>query len=139
MIDCMKGEGDETPPRNVLNNSFGGVFVPNSRNNVVIVMDALKDFSPEPLRWALDHVVQSRARRCSITITLLGVMPWIPLPLLCKTWLDVWTFDEGDLSALSELKMNDHKYHKIRGIIELCDQKGVDDLFSYFNIRSNWT
>ncbi|XP_015572667.1 uncharacterized protein LOC8276850 isoform X3 [Ricinus communis] len=134
MIVCIKGEEDEndvTPPRKVSNtgNTLAEVLVPKGSPNsidmvkhVVIVMDALKGFSRGPLQWALDHVIQTRC-----TITLLGVMPWIPLPLSCKTWLDVWTFDQEDLSALkgrSDLK-NDHKYQKIRRIIELCEQKGV--------------
>ncbi|EEF46717.1 uncharacterized protein LOC8276850 isoform X2 [Ricinus communis] len=141
MIVCIKGEEDEndvTPPRKVSNtgNTLAEVLVPKGSPNsidmvkhVVIVMDALKGFSRGPLQWALDHVIQTRC-----TITLLGVMPWIPLPLSCKTWLDVWTFDQEDLSALkgrSDLK-NDHKYQKIRRIIELCEQKGVGYLLSYY-------
>ncbi|KAJ4835359.1 hypothetical protein Tsubulata_045708 [Turnera subulata] len=134
MIVCRKGveledEGDKESLKNqaVSNTkqSSAEVLVPQgspSSTHVVIVMDALRGFSWEPLQWALDHISAT-----GYTITLLGVMPWIPLPLSCKTWLDVWTFDLGDLSALkgrSDWK-NDQKSQKIRGIINLCDQKGV--------------
>ncbi|CAK7348094.1 unnamed protein product [Dovyalis caffra] len=132
MIDCIgggDGESDASPPQpqNIsnTNDSLAEVLVPRgspSSTHVVIVMDALRGFSWEPLQWALDHVIAT-----GYTITLLGVMPWIPLPLSLKTWLDVWTFDLGDWSALKgrgELK-NDQKSQKIRGIIQLCDQKGA--------------
>lgn len=95
----------------------------NCGRHVVIVMDALSEFSMEPLQWALANVIQS-----GCTVTLLGVMPYLPLVLALKTWLDVWMFDLGDLSALlkdrSEWR-NDVKYQKIRGIIEICEEKGV--------------
>ncbi|XP_057990803.1 uncharacterized protein LOC110645318 isoform X2 [Hevea brasiliensis] len=135
MIVCIRGEdeSDTSSPRrtSMTNNTLAEVFVPqgspssiNIVKHVVIVMDALKGFSREPLQWALDHVIRTRC-----TITLLGVMPWLPLPLSLKTWLDVWTFALEDLSALkcrSDWKNNnDLKYQKVRGIIELCEQKGV--------------
>ncbi|KDP37889.1 hypothetical protein JCGZ_05771 [Jatropha curcas] len=125
MIVCIKGtdEDERDEATGAGSNTLAEVLVPmNICKHVVIVMDALKEFSRQPLQWALDHVIQTHC-----TITLLGVMPWLPLPLSCKTWLDVWTFDHGDLSALksrSEWK-NDHKYQKIRRIIEQCEQKGV--------------
>ncbi|KAF5729632.1 hypothetical protein HS088_TW21G01799 [Tripterygium wilfordii] len=81
--------------------------------HVVIVMDALKGFSREPLQWALDHIISS-----GYTITLLGVMPYVPLALSCKP-KDVWTYDLGHLGAIkdrSEWK-NDHKYLRIQKII----------------------
>ncbi|XP_065861544.1 uncharacterized protein [Euphorbia lathyris] len=85
-------------------------------------MDALKGFSLEPLQWALDHLITTHYS----TITLLGVMPWIPLALSCKTWLDVWTYDVGDLSPLKpKPKTTTNKHHKIREVIHLCHQKGV--------------
>ncbi|KAF2324156.1 hypothetical protein GH714_008797 [Hevea brasiliensis] len=135
MIVCIRGEdeSDTSSPRrtSMANNTLAEVFVPqgspssiNIVKHVVIVMDALKGFSREPLQWALDHVIRTRC-----TITLLGVMPWLPLPLSLKTWLDVWTFALEDLSALkcrSDWKNNnDLKYQKVRGIIELCEQKGA--------------
>lgn len=132
MIVCIgggDGERDASPPQpqSIRNGgiSLADVLVPRgspSSTHVVIVMDALRGFSWEPFLWALDHVTGT-----GYTITLLGVMPWIPLALSLKTWLDVWTFDLGDWSALKgrgEWK-NDQKSQKIRGIIQLCDQKGV--------------
>lgn len=43
----------------------------------------------------------------------------------CKTRF--WTYDFGNLSALRGRNdwKNEQKYQKIRGIIELCEQKGV--------------
>lgn len=86
MIVCIRGEEGEsdTTTRRIstANNTLAEVFVPQGSPNsvnmvkhVVIVMDALKGFSREPLQWALDHVIRTR---CSLT--LLGVMPWLPLP-----------------------------------------------------------
>ncbi|KAF9611695.1 hypothetical protein IFM89_034878 [Coptis chinensis] len=114
-----------------------------SSKHVVIVMDALKEFSYETLQWALDHVIGT-----GYTVTLLGVMPWLNLPFVqiitsscklpcqslnlyvhvsCKTWLDVWTLDLEDLPSLRERSewTNDAKYQKVRAIIELCDKYGV--------------
>lgn len=88
MIVCLTGGGkgsNETPPQfqttSNTNDSLAQVLAPNgspSSGRVVIVMDALRQFSWEPLRWALDHVVGT-----GYSITLLGVMPWIPLA--CKS------------------------------------------------------
>lgn len=46
--------------------------------------------------------------------------------------LDVWTSDIEDLSALKSRSdwKNEYKYQKFRGIIELCEQKGVVNLSS---------
>lgn len=43
----------------------------------------------------------------------------------CKTRF--WTYDFGNLSALKGRNdwKNEQKYQKIRGIIELCEKKGV--------------
>lgn len=46
-----------------------------SGKHVVVVMDALKEFSIKPLEWALEHVVEP-----GNMLTLLGVMPWLSLP-----------------------------------------------------------
>ncbi|XP_077252067.1 uncharacterized protein LOC143891373 [Tasmannia lanceolata] len=90
--------------------------------NVVIVMDALKEFTWEPLEWALAHVVQS-----GYDVTLLGIMPWLNLPLSCKTWNGVWALDLDDWSALKEMSQwkKDRKYQKVRRVIELCNKYGV--------------
>ncbi|KAL5768073.1 hypothetical protein ACOSP7_014653 [Xanthoceras sorbifolium] len=139
---CIKAEvdSDGTPDHQQTNNnkysttattknSLAEILVPrsspcsmNDGRNVVIVMDALREFSWQPLLWTLNHVLKS-----GCGVTLLGVMPWIPLALSCKTWPGIWTYDLGDLSALkgrSEFK-SDLKYQKIRVIIELCERKGV--------------
>ncbi|KAK4852200.1 hypothetical protein QYF36_021822 [Acer negundo] len=122
---CIKAEvesNDGTPDQQITNNyningtktkiaSLVEVLVPrpspssmNDDRNVVIVMDALREFSWQPLLWTLKHVLRSG---CSVT--LLGVMPWIPFALL---------------KGRNEFK-SDPKYQKIRGIIELCERKGV--------------
>ncbi|KAG9446676.1 hypothetical protein H6P81_012804 [Aristolochia fimbriata] len=89
--------------------------------NVVIVMDAMKEFSREPLEWALAHVI-----RPGYVVTLLGVMPWLNLPLTVKTWLDIWTLNFEDLRAIKEWEAKgDTKYQKLRGIIQLCEKFGV--------------
>ncbi|XP_043812822.1 uncharacterized protein LOC122723722 isoform X2 [Manihot esculenta] len=124
MIVCIRGEEGEsdTTTRRIstANNTLAEVFVPQGSPNsvnmvkhVVIVMDALKGFSREPLQWALDHVIRTR---CSLTLLV-----------SCKTMLDVWTSDIEDLSALKSRSdwKNEYKYQKFRGIIELCEQKGV--------------
>ena len=108
MIVCIKGEDNEsdvTPPRKISNtsNTLAEVFVPkgspssiNTVEHVVIVMDALRGFSLEPLQWALDHVIQARC-----TITLLGVMPWIPL---ARKHIFVWFIKYHFLHTIFALK-----------------------------------
>ncbi|KAK9146083.1 hypothetical protein Sjap_005986 [Stephania japonica] len=103
----------------IVNESPGSI---TPSKHVVVVMDAMKDFSTEPLRWALDNVTGS-----GYTVTLLGIMPWLNLPLSCKTWLDIWTLNLEDLPGLIERNewKSDLKYQKVRGIIELCEKYGV--------------
>jgi hypothetical protein len=94
MIVCIGGDGerDASPPQpqSIRNAgiSLADVLVPRgspSSTHVVIVMDALRGFSWEPFLWALDHVTGT-----GYTITLLGVMPWIPLA--CKSFIFVLFF-----------------------------------------------
>ncbi|ONK77656.1 uncharacterized protein A4U43_C02F9090 [Asparagus officinalis] len=102
--------------------SSGGGASSAGSKHVVVVMDALREFSTKPLEWALEHVVEP-----GYTLTLLGVMPWLSLPLLCKTWLDIWTLDPGDLSNIqdkSEWK-NDPKHQRLRTMVDLCDARGI--------------
>ena len=85
MIECMWADDEDNESGQTSSSTKGRleeVLIPrespsllNSERNVVIVMDALKDFSREPLQWALNNVIRSG---CSIT--LLGVMPWLPMP-----------------------------------------------------------
>lgn len=44
--------------------------------HVVIVMDALKEFSVEPIEWVLKNI----SMKGCCTITLLGVSPWLNIP-----------------------------------------------------------
>lgn len=86
MIECIMWADDEESEsgETVLSSMKGRleeVLLPRespsllkSERNVVIVMDALKDFSREPLQWTLNNVIRS-----GCTVTFLGVMPWLPL------------------------------------------------------------
>lgn len=47
----------------------------NITKHVVIVMDGMKEFTTEPLEWALENVINAGS-----TVTLLGVMPWLNIP-----------------------------------------------------------
>lgn len=47
----------------------------NITKHVLIVMDGMKEFTTEPLEWALENVINAGS-----TITLLGVMPWLNIP-----------------------------------------------------------
>lgn len=66
----------------------------NRARHVIIVMDAMKEFTTEPLEWALQNVIKAGS-----VVILLGVMPWLNIPrtcirnkkkqsLLCITFLD---------------------------------------------------
>lgn len=86
ITSCIKSEVGEGAAADHKSNSLAEILVPrpsprsiNECRNVVIVMDALREFSLEPLLWTLANVVTPA---CSVIITLLGVMPWIPLA--CK-------------------------------------------------------
>lgn len=48
---------------------------PNTTPHVVIVMDALREFSIDPLRWALENIIPA-----GCVVTLLGIMPWLNIP-----------------------------------------------------------
>ncbi|XAR70633.1 hypothetical protein NMG60_11027547 [Bertholletia excelsa] len=94
-----------------------------SAKHVVLVMDGLKEFTMEPLEWVLDNIAIDAA----CTVTLLGVMPWLNIPLSSKTWSDIWTMDLEALSAVKEKSewKSDAKYQKVQRLIELCQQYGV--------------
>ncbi|CAL5441471.1 unnamed protein product [Camellia sinensis] len=94
-----------------------------STKNVVVVMDGLKEFTMDPLMWVLENI----AHEAHCTITLLGVMPWLNIPLFSKTWSDIWTMDLEDLSAIKKKTKwkSDAKYQKIEQLINLCQQYGV--------------
>ncbi|RVW50003.1 hypothetical protein CK203_082288 [Vitis vinifera] len=48
---------------------------PGSTKHVVIVMDALKEFTTEILEWVLENIFEAGG-----TVTLLGVTPWPNIP-----------------------------------------------------------
>ncbi|KAF3449441.1 hypothetical protein FNV43_RR10169 [Rhamnella rubrinervis] len=93
-----------------------------STNHVVIVMDAMKEFSSEALEWALKNVIATGS-----VITLLGVMPWLNIPLSIKTWLDVWSVELEELSFVREKSewKNDVKYVRLQTVVDLCRNYGV--------------
>ncbi|CAN1182385.1 hypothetical protein LINPERPRIM_LOCUS40801 [Linum perenne] len=83
--------------------------------HVVIVMDATKEFSTKPLQWALDFVVE-----VGWSVTLIGVMPWVPFPYVWRHILE----DMQGQKGIGEW-INDPKHHKIHEIVEACKQKRV--------------
>ncbi|KAH7578629.1 hypothetical protein JRO89_XS01G0407400 [Xanthoceras sorbifolium] len=94
----------------------------NTAKNVVIVMDGFKDITMEPLEWALQNIITPDS-----TVTLLGIMPWLNIPLYSKTWRAVWMLDFKDLNNAkekSELKC-DAKYLKLQAVVDLCKKYGV--------------
>ncbi|KAM7525430.1 hypothetical protein LguiA_015332 [Lonicera macranthoides] len=94
-----------------------------SPENVLIVMDGLEEFSLEPLQWVLENIVLMAC----CTITILGVMPWLNIPLFSKTWSDIWAMDIEDLLSATEKNMwkNDMKYQKVQELIDICRKFGV--------------
>ncbi|KAL0446369.1 UNVERIFIED_CONTAM: hypothetical protein Slati_1764800 [Sesamum latifolium] len=90
---------------------------------VLVVMDALKEFSVELLEWVLKNFSFGD----SSSITLLGIMPWLNIPLSAKTWSDIWSMNLEDLSTFQEKSefKNDPKYQKVQRLFELCQQYGV--------------
>ncbi|XP_048320265.2 uncharacterized protein LOC125419109 [Ziziphus jujuba] len=94
----------------------------DSNNHVVIVMDGMKEFSSELLEWALKNIISAGS-----VITLLGVMPWLNIPLSVKTWLDVWSLELEELPFVREKNewKSDAKYLKLQTIVDLCRNYGV--------------
>uniref|UniRef100_A0A2N9G0U8 Uncharacterized protein n=1 Tax=Fagus sylvatica TaxID=28930 RepID=A0A2N9G0U8_FAGSY len=93
----------------------------NCPKNVVIVMDGMQEFTTEPLEWALKNVIDD-----GCIVALIGIMPWLNIPLSSKTWLDVWMLEFKDLPLVekkSELR-NDVKYQKLQAVAELCKRYG---------------
>ncbi|KAI5327591.1 hypothetical protein L3X38_026987 [Prunus dulcis] len=94
----------------------------NITKHVLIVMDGMKEFTTEPLEWALENVINAGS-----TVTLLGVMPWLNIPLSSKTWLDVWPVGLEELSFVKEKNewKSDLKYLKLQKVVDLCNKYGV--------------
>ncbi|GMN30605.1 hypothetical protein TIFTF001_002878 [Ficus carica] len=97
----------------------------NPKKHVVIVMDGLEEFTTELLEWVLANLITSTG----CIVTLLGVMPWLNLPLSTKTWLDVWSVEFGVVRKLvsekSDWIKSDFKYLKLKEVIDLCKSYGV--------------
>ncbi|MCD7468117.1 hypothetical protein HAX54_005928 [Datura stramonium] len=51
--------------------------------HVLIVMDALKEFSIEPIEWVLKNV----ALKSCCSVTILGMMPWLNIPRIYTSTL----------------------------------------------------
>ncbi|KAK0589315.1 hypothetical protein LWI29_012526 [Acer saccharum] len=93
----------------------------NTAKSVVIVMDGFKDVDMETLEWALQNITTPGS-----TVTLLGIMPWLNIPLSSKTWRAVWMLEFEDLINLKEkpeLK-SDAKYLKLQAVMDLCRKYG---------------
>ncbi|KAL1556332.1 hypothetical protein AAHA92_11975 [Salvia divinorum] len=88
---------------------------------VLIVMDALKDFSMEILEWVLNNFSFDTSSKISI----LGITPYLNIPLSTKTWSDRWGMDLEDLVLLLQKNENDFKYQKLGRLIHLCRKYGV--------------
>jgi len=94
----------------------------NTARHVIIVMDAMKEFNTEALEWALEHVIKAGS-----VVILLGVMPWLNIPLSSKTWLDIWPVGLEELSIVKEKIewKSDVKYLKLQAVVDLCKNYGV--------------
>ncbi|RVX14512.1 hypothetical protein CK203_017258 [Vitis vinifera] len=119
---------------------------PGSTKHVVIVMDALKEFTTEILEWVLENIFEAGG-----TVTLLGVMPWPNIPswglglehiqrsqifypkdglmatILSKIRSDIWELGLQDLSIIEERNegKSDAKYQKLQAIVDLCQKYGA--------------
>ncbi|OAY29921.1 uncharacterized protein LOC122721999 [Manihot esculenta] len=94
---------------------------PNTTPRVVIVMDALREFSIDPLRWALENIIPA-----GCVVTLLGIMPWLNIPLSSKTQ-EVWALELEEVfmaQDTNEPKM-DPKLLKLKQVVDLCETFGV--------------
>ncbi|CAN4128157.1 unnamed protein product [Withania somnifera] len=118
--------GKKTPEQdlNIQELLIGSSDVPK---HVLIVMDALKEFSIEPLEWALKRI----ALKSCCRVTILGMMPWLNIPLSAKTWSDIWSVDFQELSMIREKRdqwrsSEYAKYHKVQYLIDLCEKYGVE-------------
>lgn len=90
---------------------------------ILIVMDALKEFSMELFEWVLRNFMFLGYR----SIILLGITPWLNIPLSTKTgiWAAADLLDLSSAEDKAEL-MNDPKYQKIQQLIKMCRKYGVD-------------
>ncbi|GAA0179749.1 hypothetical protein LIER_30012 [Lithospermum erythrorhizon] len=101
-----------------------GILSPASLNDpmsILIVHDGLEDLSTEPLEWVLKEIASSI--RCNVV--LLGVMPWLNIPLSSKTWSEIWSVHREDLSIVHGEKKMKAKYQKFQHLLDLCKEYGV--------------
>ncbi|OWM88280.1 uncharacterized protein LOC116206378 [Punica granatum] len=107
-----KLEGDQS----LLHKGYSsGSSTPSPQQHVVVVMDGLIEFTTEPLKWALQNIITP-----GCVITLLGVMPWLNIPLSVKTWHDVWPMEFENLQDNNVEWKSDPKHLKLQAIIDLC-------------------
>ncbi|KAI3828708.1 hypothetical protein L1987_02817 [Smallanthus sonchifolius] len=88
------------------------------RKHVVIVMDAMREFSVEPLEWVLKNITLDTCCR----ITLLGVKPWLTFVSACKTEKDIWTMNIEDLLNMRDTNewRNDIRSQKAQELVNIC-------------------
>ncbi|KAL8238898.1 hypothetical protein R6Q59_015465 [Mikania micrantha] len=93
------------------------------RKHVVIVMDAIKEFSVETLEWVLKNIALDTCCK----ITLLGVKPWLTFVFSCKTETDIWTMNIKDLLNMRNTDewKNDIRGQKAQELVNLCLKYGV--------------
>ncbi|KZV37273.1 hypothetical protein F511_14677 [Dorcoceras hygrometricum] len=90
---------------------------------IVIVMDALREFSIDIVEWVFRNFT---LKECC-TVTILGIMPWLNIPLSSKTWGDVWSMDLENLDYIQERRdgRNYPKCQKVQRLMDLCAKYGV--------------
>ncbi|XP_075483473.1 uncharacterized protein LOC142523644 [Primulina tabacum] len=99
---------------------------PGSLDNpkrILIVMDALREFSFDILEWVFRNFTLENC----CTVTILGIMPWLNIPLSSKTWSDVWSLNLGNLDSIQGKRdcKSDPKCQKVQRLMELCARYGV--------------
>ncbi|CAB4279196.1 unnamed protein product [Prunus armeniaca] len=103
--------------------SNGSLESMNITKHVLIVMDGMKEFTTEPLEWALENVINVGS-----TVTLLGVMPWLNIPR--DLFQDMAGCLAGGTRRIvicqreNEWK-SDLKYLKLQKVVDLCNKYGV--------------
>ncbi|KAL5550961.1 hypothetical protein UlMin_001137 [Ulmus minor] len=96
----------------------------NSPKHILIVMDGMREFTTKALEWTLENLISA----AGCTVTLLGVMPWLNIPLAYKTQLDVWSVISEEFGFAGDKSCEwkcDLKYLKLKAVIELCKSYGV--------------
>lgn len=77
MVEVEHARGEEVKEKKYNEQEQDSFVDPfETPKHVVVVMDALKEFSMEPLEWVLKNV----AIGSPCIVTLLGVMPWLNIP-----------------------------------------------------------